>query len=125
MAVSGLSCSMWHLSLWRTGCLLRHVGFSLVAACGLSSCGRWAPECMGSVVVARGLSCPTACGILVTQPGIGPTSLALEGGFLTAGPPGKSCPFSFLIFLRGSSLFSLISLVKSLSTFLSFQRTNS
>ena len=27
---------------------------------------------------------------LVPQPGIKPTSLALEGGFLTTGPPGKS-----------------------------------
>ena len=39
---------------------------------GLSSCG------------------PKACGILVPQPGIKPTSSALEGGFLTTGPPGKS-----------------------------------
>ena len=31
-----------------------------------------------------------ACGILVPPPGIGPTSPALEGGFLTTGPPGKS-----------------------------------
>ena len=38
LAVSGLSCSTWGLSLW-------HVGLSLV--------------------VARGLSCPEACGILV------------------------------------------------------------
>ena len=31
----------------------------------LSSCGRWAPEPGGSVVVAHGHSCPAACGILV------------------------------------------------------------
>ena len=30
------------------------------------------------------------CGILVPRPGIEPMSPALEGGFLTAGPPGKS-----------------------------------
>ena len=38
-------------SLWR-------MGFSLVVACGfsLSSCGAWAPGCMGSVVAAHGLS---------------------------------------------------------------------
>ena len=30
------------------------------------------------------------CGILVHQPGIEPMSPALEGGFLTTGPPGKS-----------------------------------
>ena len=58
---------------------------SFVAARGLlSSCG------MGSVVVARGLSCPAACGILVPRPGIDPAPPALEGRFLTTGPPGKS-----------------------------------
>ena len=48
---------------------------------------------MGSVVVASGLSCIVACRILVLQPGIEPTSSALQGRFLTTGPPGKS-PFS-------------------------------
>ena len=48
-------------------------------------CGMWA-----SVVAVCGLSCPTAHGILVPQPGIEPTSPALEGGFLTTGPPGRS-----------------------------------
>ena len=56
-------------------------------ACGLlSSCG----EHMGSVVVARRLSCPSACGILVSRPGIERVSPELEGGFLTTGQPGKS-----------------------------------
>ena len=55
----------------------------------LSSCGAWAPECVGSVAVAHRFSCPMACGILVPRPGIEPTSPALEGGFLTTGPPGK------------------------------------
>ena len=63
---------------------------SVVAARGLSSCGSWALECEGSVVVAHRLSCPTVCGILVPRPVIEPTSPALEGGFLTTGPPGKS-----------------------------------
>ena len=31
-----------------------------------------------------------ACGILAPQPGIEPTSPALEGEVLTTGPPGKS-----------------------------------
>ena len=31
-----------------------------------------------------------ACGVFVLQPGIEPSSLALQGGFLTTGPPGKS-----------------------------------
>ena len=82
----------------------------LLSSCGvwvfsLSSCGTWAPERVGSVVcgtwavslrhtssvaVARELSCPAACGILVPRPGIQPASPALGGGFFTAGPPGKS-----------------------------------
>ena len=32
---------------------------------------------------------PLACGILVPWPGIEPMSSAMEGGLLTAGPPGK------------------------------------
>ena len=54
---------------------------SFVAARGLQS--------TGSVVVARGLSCSAACGILVPRPGIEPVSPALQGRFLTTGPPGK------------------------------------
>ena len=68
-----------------------------VAAHGLlSSCDTWAVEREGSVVVAHGLSCPEACRILVPRPGIEPTFPALEGGFLTTGPPGKS-PTSFYV----------------------------
>ena len=37
-----------------------------------------------------------ACGILVPQPGIEPISPALEGKFLTTGPPGKSLTTSLL-----------------------------
>ena len=33
---------------------------------------------------------PHACGTLVPEPGIEPSRPALEGGFLTTGPPGKS-----------------------------------
>ena len=56
----------------------------------LSSCGVQAPECAGSVVAVHSLSCPEECGILVPQPGTEPPPLALEGRFLTPGPPGKS-----------------------------------
>ena len=45
---------------------------------------------MDPVVAVRGLICPVACEILVPRPGIEPSSTALEGGFLTTGPPGKS-----------------------------------
>ena len=74
------SCGSQALYSWRAA--------SVVAACGLSSCDAWAPERTDSVVAVRGLSCPTACGILVPQPGTEPVFLALEGRFLTTGPPG-------------------------------------
>ena len=45
---------------------------------------------VGSVVAVSQLSCPNACGILVPQPGTEFMFLALEGGFITTGPPGKS-----------------------------------
>ena len=62
----------------------------LVVARRLSSCGAQALEHVGSVVVVCGLGSPVACGILVPRPRIEPSSPALEGGFLTTAPPGKS-----------------------------------
>ena len=44
----------------------------------------------GSVVAELRISCPEAGGILVPQPGMEPAYPALEGEFLTTGPPGKS-----------------------------------
>ena len=66
---------MHNFTLWRTD--------SLVEARGLRS-----PR--ASVVVARGLSCSVACGILVLQPGIEPSSPAFQDGFSSTGSPGKS-----------------------------------
>ena len=42
-----------------------------------------------------GLSCPTACGILVPLPEMESTSPALQGRFSTTGPPGKSLVLFF------------------------------
>ena len=50
---------------------------------GLSSCGMWA-------VVASGVGYSEACGVLVPQQEIKSTSPALQGRFLTTGPPRKS-----------------------------------
>ena len=47
-------------------------------------------QCADSLVVMRRFSCPAAWGILVPRPEMEPTSPALEGRFLTTGPPGKS-----------------------------------
>ena len=54
-----------------------------------------AVEHLGSVVAASGLSCPVACGSLVSQPGIKLKSPALEGRLSTTGLAGKlPCDFS-------------------------------
>ena len=57
---------------------------SFIVAHRLSNCGSQAQE------LWHGLNFFVACGILVPQPGIKPTSPALKGRFLTTGPPGKS-----------------------------------
>ena len=69
LAAPGLSCSTWDLC-----CLMRDLLL-------------W---CTGSLVVARRFSCSTAHEILVPWPGIEPASRALQGKFLTSGPPGES-----------------------------------
>ena len=53
---------------------------------------------VGSVVVAHGLSCSTACGIL-PGPGIEPMSPALAGEFLISGPTGKLPSICFYFIL--------------------------
>lgn len=65
---------------------------SLVVSGELSSCSTWA-----SLGVARGLSRPVACRILVLQAGIEPESAVLQGGFLTTRPPRKSPNLYFKI----------------------------
>ena len=72
---------------------------------GFFAVGVWAPEHAGSVIAVSGLICPMACGVLVPWPGIEPTFPALEGRFVTTGPPGKSSPFLSL-FLWFSCHFS-------------------
>ena len=75
---------------------LRHSGFLQLLHKGPSCCREWALEHMVSVIAVLSsllvmcvFSCPMARGILVPRPGIEPGSSALEGGFLTTGPPGK------------------------------------
>ena len=67
----GFNFSIWNL-------LLQRIGF-------FSICNALTPECVGSVVATRRLSCPVARGLLVPQPGTEPMSPTLEGGFLTTG----------------------------------------
>ena len=42
-----------------------------------------------------GSTCPTACGVSAPWPGIKPTCPALEGRFVTPGPPGNSPTCSY------------------------------
>ena len=70
------------LALWDLGCVTWNFLF----------------RCMTSLIVVRGFSCSMAYGILVPQPGIEPTSPALQSEFLTTGPPGKSL-FIFLLLI--------------------------
>ena len=51
---------------------------------GIFHCDIW------TVVVALGLSCCMTCWILVPQAGLELMAPALQGRFLTTGPPGKS-----------------------------------
>ena len=63
---------------------------SLLQWTGFSSCGALTVEHEDSVIVISGLS---------SRPGI--ESVALKGGFLTTGPPGKS-PYARVIFIDRS-----------------------
>ena len=80
-----------YLFIWLHPVLVSARGI-FSAACRIFCCSVWALHCgaQASLVVAHRLSCLAACGILVSQPGIEPTSAALEGRFLTTGPPVKS-----------------------------------
>ena len=73
----------YFLLIWVRPSSLQHVGSSL--------------QRVGSVAVVHGLSRSSARGILVPGPRIETVSLALQGRFLTTGPPWKSCQFLFKI----------------------------
>ena len=64
-----------------------------------SSCGTWTLAGTGSAVLTHGLSCLVACEMLVPRPGIKLLSPALDGGFLTTGPPEKVPVFFFNLVL--------------------------
>ena len=70
---------------------LRFMGFSLRWLLWLPSTGA---RHTGSVVLAGGLSCPLACGILVPRTEVKLVSPALAGRFLTTRPEGKSPKFN-------------------------------
>ena len=91
-AESSLQCSGF-LWLWHTGASLRGAWApertgSVGAVCGLKL---WLTGCRAhGLSEVCGLSCPVACGILVSQPGIKHVSSAFKGRFSTTGPSGTS-----------------------------------
>ena len=88
---TGSYCSMWDLHCVMQDLSLQRSG-SLVVASGLRahrlSWGTW-------------LCCSMACRILFPWPGIELASSALQGGFLTTGPPGKSHMYTIRGALEG------------------------
>ena len=62
----------------------------LLLAVAFTCCRAWVLEPVGSEVVVHGFSCPSACGILVSGPGVEPMAPALEGRFPTTGSSRKS-----------------------------------
>ena len=82
MAALGLCCCTRAFSSCEEG------GYSLVAV--HTSIVDHGLQGEGSVTAALGLSCSSACGILVPRPGIKPASPASAGGFLVTRPLGKS-----------------------------------
>ena len=97
VAVLGLRCcaSFSLVAASRGYSSLRGEGFTLQWLLFLWSTGSRA---QALVVAARGLSCCEAYGIFPDQGGMEAVSPALQGGFLTTGPPGKS----LLLPLKGS-----------------------
>ena len=73
MAVLDLCCCVWAFSSFREWRL--HSSHGLQASHGGFSCGAQYLECVGSAVAAFRLSCLTAGGILVLEPGIEPITL--------------------------------------------------
>ena len=92
-STQALGCCPRAFSSYMSGCCspLRCMGFSLWWLLLLPSTGS---RHTGSVVLAGGLSCPLACGILVPRTEIEPMSPAWVGRFLTTGLPGKSPKFN-------------------------------
>ena len=67
--------------------------------------------------MARGLSWSAACGILVPLPGFKPTYPALQGGFLTTGPPGKSLSLHFYKEIKSAQTLAKIRIFAQCSYF--------
>ena len=74
--------------------LLSGCGMRASHCSGFSCCRAWGLGMRAVVAAVHGLSCFMECAIFL-GPGIEPVSLALQDGFLTTGPPGKSLLLHF------------------------------
>ena len=74
LALLGLHCCAWAFSICSKWGLLSSCSLRASHCGGLACCGAQAQGCMGTVAVAYGLSCPTACRILPDQ-GLNPHAL--------------------------------------------------
>ena len=84
---------------------LQHIWATVIAACGLSSCGSWFLEHRLS---SGGTQASLLCGMWdLPTPGITLMSPALAGGFFTTEPPGKPY-FDSLTNEKGNSLLGRI-----------------
>ena len=90
------SCILKYVFIWL--CQVLGAALRTFSVSGtILHCGTWTLKLWlsGSVVVTCELSRASACRILVPQTGIKPMFPALQGRFLTTGPPGK---FQYCIF---------------------------
>ena len=74
--------------------LLSGCGMTASHCSGFSCCRAWGLGMRAVVAAVHGLSCFMECAVFL-GPGIEPVSLALQDGFLTTGPPGKSLLLHF------------------------------
>ena len=86
----GLGCCAWAFSscgAWASCGDFSCCGAQALGCLGFSSCSLRAPACRFSSCGTMGLVAPWLWNLL--EPGLKPVFLALQGRFLTTGPPGK------------------------------------
>ena len=92
LAAPGLPCCMWAFSSFSDWGLLSICSARASHWSGFSCSRTPALGHVGFSICGHSLSCPAACGFILGS------SWALAGGFLTTGPPEKSCVYSFFFF---------------------------
>ena len=88
LAAPGLPCCVWAFSSFSDWGLLSICSWRASHCSGFSCSRTPALGHLGFSICGHSLSCPAECGFILGS------SWALAGGFLTTGPPGKSCVYS-------------------------------